>query len=251
METAQAQEVSTTTGFAVGNDLQPVQGRHCRLLHGYLHKTSNSLCGIKGYASLIAAGPEPSPKLAKYARKIIAEVEAMERVYRSVEEMAFPRRRKLEGGALKTAVRGAVLTVCELFPRLEVRTAIDSCGHLLLPVRDLELALTELLINSVEGKHGFPNRRSVRVNLRTKRTKNGRWTLVIADDGDGMALDFIPQAATPFVTTKESHLGIGLARVDTIMDMYGLAWSLRSREGLGTVVRLEVAQTGVSGSGRE
>ena len=62
-----------------------------------------------------------------------------------------------------------------------------------------------------------------------------------SDDGPGMALDLLAQAIDPFVTTRDGQLGIGLARVDTILDMYGLGWGLRSAPGLGTTVTLEVA----------
>ncbi len=49
-------------------------------------------------------------------------------------------------------------------------------------------------------------------------------------------------AANPFVTTKEGHHGVGLTRVDTLMEMYGLDWKLESEAGRGTSIRLEVAQ---------
>ncbi len=59
-----------------------------KLLNGYLHKTSNSLCGIKGYASLIAE-PETSIEQAmQWARKIVNEVERMEAIYHSVGILA-------------------------------------------------------------------------------------------------------------------------------------------------------------------
>ena len=46
----------------------------------------------------------------------------------------------------------------------------------------------------------------------------------------------------PFITTKEGHHGVGLTRVDTLMNMYGLGWSLESEEDLGTRVLLEVGE---------
>ena len=61
-----------------------------RLLRGYLHKSSNSLCGIKGYASLIAGGTVKTGRTTTWARKIIAEVERLEDIYHSVRDMAFP-----------------------------------------------------------------------------------------------------------------------------------------------------------------
>ena len=65
--------------------------RDRRLLRGYLHKTSNSLCGIKGYASLIAAPAVDDDPAVVWARKIISEVEKMEQIFRSVGDLTTPR----------------------------------------------------------------------------------------------------------------------------------------------------------------
>jgi len=37
-------------------------------------------------------------------------------------------------------------------------------------------------------------------------------------------------------------MGVGLTRVETLLDMYGLAWAMRSAPGVGTTVTLEVAK---------
>ena len=63
-----------------------------RLLVGYLHKTSNTLCGIKGYASLIADRERSGGEAGQWARKIILEVERMEDIFRSVGDLTRGRR---------------------------------------------------------------------------------------------------------------------------------------------------------------
>jgi C4-dicarboxylate-specific signal transduction histidine kinase len=61
-------------------------------------------------------------------------------------------------------------------------------------------------------------------------------------DGPGLPPSLLAHAADPFVTTKPDRLGIGLARVDTLMDMYALPWSLTNRAAGGALVTLEVAR---------
>ncbi len=51
-----------------------------KLLRAYLHKTSNSMCGIKGYASLIAKGESAEGSTGRWARKILAEIQQMEEI---------------------------------------------------------------------------------------------------------------------------------------------------------------------------
>ncbi len=212
-------------------------GRGRRLVHGYLHKTSNSLCGIKGYASLIAAGGEDL-RAAAWARKILDEVAQMELVYRSVQDIAFPPRPAGAGGDLAEAVRGAVAATQRRHPDLQARIALGPAGPLLLPARDLQLALEEILRNSAEAV--VPGARAAVVVV-TRRAGPRRVALCVTDSGPGLPNGLLAEAAEPFVTTKPGHLGIGLARVDTLMEMYELPWSLENAPGTGARVVLEVA----------
>jgi two-component system sensor histidine kinase PilS (NtrC family) len=213
-------------------------GRHGKLLHGYLHKTSNTLCGIKGYASLIADDTPPDGATGRWVRKIIAEVEQLEAIYRSVQDMAFAEPDRDGGADLDLTVQRAVARAVQRHPELEVERGPCRPGALLLPARDLELALVEILTNSAET--GAADR-PVRVTIRTVARGPESLALLLRDDGPGLRPGLLDEAAAPFVTTKAGHLGIGLARVDTLMDMYGLGWSLRSLPGLGTAVELAVA----------
>jgi len=242
MKAANAPQISNISAAQATSTGELKRDRRGSLLHGYLHKTSNSLCGIKGYASLIASDVAPQPKTQRWARKILAEVETMERIYRSVQEMAFPQRVEPMGNALGATVQSAATAMSLHFKCLALEVDVLSKGRLLLPARDLELIVSELLRNSAEGNGTINAPDVVRVWVRTTCSSRGRIVLVVQDDGPGMPPDLLSQATIPFVTTKEGHLGIGLARVDTIMDMYGLAWSLQSRSRWGTTVVLDVAE---------
>lgn len=212
-----------------------------RLLRGYLHKSSNSLCGIKGYASLIAGGQVGPARATSWARKIIAEVERLEDVYRSVREMAFPEPGHDHGGGqLASVAQDAVATAEARHPNLTVLHDGLCDGRLLLPSGDLLQVMSAILDNSAESRDG-----AVLATMEVT-VEDGRLLLSLSDDGPGMAYDLLAQAMDPFITTREGHLGIGLARVDTILDMHGLGWGLRSTPGRGTTVTLEVAAASVA-----
>ena len=76
----------------------------------------------------------------------------------------------------------------------------------------------------------------------TRTGPGGRLALRLRDDGPGIGAELLPQACDPFVTTKDGHLGVGLTRVQTLLEMYGLAWTLSSLPGKGTTATLEVAE---------
>ena len=211
-----------------------------RLLVGYLHKTSNTLCGIKGYASLIADRGTDEGEAGRWARKIIAEVERMEEIFRSVGDLTRGRQHPDIGVDLP----GLVSDVAGGFSRsrsgLNLRVGSIPEGELRLPVADLVLMISEILHNSSESSG------SEKINVITdiwgECHPDGRIFLIVRDEGVGMEQELVRQAASPFVTTKEGHHGVGLTRVDTLMDMYGLAWTLESEVGRGTCVSLEVAE---------
>lgn len=213
-----------------------VQGR---LLRGYLHKTSNSLCGIKGYASLIADESLKTNSAVHWARKIIAEVERMEEIFRSVGDLTGSRQIQDLEVNLGTVVTEVVRQCVRAFPNLEIFTGQIPRGDILLPAVDLALVLQEVLKNSSESVVNEGN--TIRVEMTAETLPTGRVALTIRDFGPGIAANLLAQVTDPFLTTKPGHLGIGLTRVETLVDMYGLAWALRSRPGQGTVVTIETA----------
>ncbi len=208
---------------------------------GYLHKTSNTLCGIKGYASLIADRDSDAGEAGQWARKIILEVERMEDIFRSVGDLTRGRRHPDSGVDLPLFVEETTSAIAAHQGGLDLRLAVIPAGELKLPVADLALMLKEILNNCSES--AGPSSRNVEVEISGVTAPEGRIFLDIRDNGRGMEKELVAQASCPFVTTKEGHHGVGLTRVDTLMDMYGLAWSLESEEGLGTRVLLEVAET--------
>ena len=152
--------------------------------------------------------------------------------------MAFPEQKQSAGADLETTIRRAVTAAERKHRNLCVSCSAGPPGDLLLPAHDLELALAEILANCAESD---TDTAAVRVTIRTLTREDRKLALLVRDDGPGLRPGLIDEAADPFVTTKPGHLGIGLARVDTLMDMYGLNWTLRSLPSMGTAIELTVA----------
>ncbi|MEN8005384.1 MAG: HAMP domain-containing sensor histidine kinase [Candidatus Krumholzibacteriota bacterium] len=211
-----------------------------RLLVGYLHKTSNTLCGIKGYASLIADREAGAGQAGRWARKIIAEVERMEEIFRSVGDLTRGRQNPDVGVDLPGLVHDVAKEIARNGWGLDLQVGDIPAGELKLPVADLVLMLSEILNNCAESRASDSDRVSAAIH--GERDRDGRVFLKVKDDGCGMDDGLLAQATSPFVTNKEGHHGVGLTRVDTLMEMYGLAWTLESQAGRGTNIRLEVAE---------
>lgn len=211
-----------------------------RLLRGTLHKTSNSLCGIKGYASLIARQADGGGDEAAWAAKIIREVERMEAVFRAVGDLTH--RAAETGGVLglDTVLERAALETAARHPGMVLRIRGAAPLPTALPAADLQLVLRELLDNAAEGGDGTHG--AGRVDITVDSEPTGNTVLRIRDDGPGMADTVLARAMDPFVGTKDEQPGVGLTRVGTLMEMHGLAWHLYSVAGSGTTVTLEVVR---------
>ncbi len=207
-----------------------------RLLRGYLHKTSNSLCGIKGYAGLIAADDPTEDRSGRWARKILSEIERLEDLLRNVGDLTVRRSPFTGGRNLPGVLDQAIAEIRNEFPGLTavVRSLPDA--ELLLPDADLALGLKEILRNCAQA------RPRVLVEITGQVEITGRVTLRLEDNGPGMEPELLKMAADPFVTTRDGRHGVGLTRLDTLCEMHGLAWTLASHPGTGTTVTLEVAR---------
>ena len=209
------------------------------LLRGTLHKTSNGLCGIKGYASLLAFPERSDEDSRHWALRILDEVNRLEEIFRSVAALTPEPRTPEAGVDVAPMVRDLARSVFEHCEDIDLVVEDLPSGEVAMPVADLRMVLTEIFNNARECRGD--QRETVQVTIGSEVDDSGLMTILVSDDGPGMPGKLAERAIEPFVTTREGHLGVGLTRVATLMDMYGLEWELDNREDRGVTVRLQLA----------
>jgi two-component system, NtrC family, sensor histidine kinase HydH len=95
-------------------------------------------------------------------------------------------------------------------------------------------ALASVIANAIEA---MPDGGSLRLEFQFE-TRLRRVVLVVTDAGPGMSPTELDLVFKPYYTTKRDGLGLGMALVKRIMERFGGAISLNSREGEGTQVSL-------------
>jgi len=189
--------------------------------------------------------------LAKSVKTIVEQVDAMKRLVNDFRDYARLPAAQLEAVDLNELVDG-VLHLYESSPipiRLELEAGIPA---VLGDPQQLRQVLHNLLQNgldattlkleeAVHSPHGLAADATELV-VRTQFTVNsGRVRLIILDQGGGFPEHILKRAFEPYVTTKRSGTGLGLAVVKKIADDHGGRIEISNRMSGASVLGAQVS----------
>ena len=98
-------------------------------------------------------------------------------------------------------------------------------------MRDLSMHVLDIAQNSIKAKAKL-------VTVSFVRDENGRLTFSVADDGCGMAPDFLARVTDPFTTSRTTRkVGLGIPMLKQSAEMCGGEFGIESEVGAGTTVR--------------
>jgi two-component system sensor histidine kinase HydH len=197
---------------------------------GIAHELRNPMAVIMGYSKLLLKDLDETDRRRETVQAIINEIDTMNRVME--ELLRFSKSEPInksdvdvakmtDSAVSETARPGSVLVV----------------GAARLPVKGDETLLKQAVKNLVNNALDAGD--SVRVDIREGEAGGKRGVLVeVSDNGKGMSQDEIKKIFSPFYTTKESGLGIGLSLVQKIALAHGAPVEVSSKEGKGSTFRL-------------
>lgn len=199
------------------------------------HGLRNPLATIRTSAELaLEAEPE---RVRKNLGDIITQVDRLSRWVRELLLFARPLSDEREGVALAEVVDEVLHAFAQQIERAHIELVWTPPAGLP-PVNGhhslITQALNSILANAIEAMS-----KGGRLTVAIRRDeRGGGQVLTVADTGAGMSEKQLAFAFKPFYTTKGGGLGVGLALAKRIMERFGGAISLESREKQGTEVRL-------------
>lgn len=204
------------------------------------HEINNPLSGILTYAKLLRkwldrgeAGPDKRKDALECLDLIASESRRCGDLVKNLLNFSRTPPMNLQTTELNTVVERSVRLVhhqCELNG---IRLQFDSDPDLPLVHCDpaqIEQVLLALMMNALDA---MPRGGNLWISTRLADSA-GHVELAVKDDGMGIPADVLPQIFEPFLTTKESGVGLGLAISHGIIERHNGRIDVTSELGRGT-----------------
>lgn len=142
---------------------------------------------------------------------------------------------KREKVLLNELVSEAIKHIAEDFQKLNISLKMDLSAlpiHRELDPKKMIMAINNILVNSMESikEDGV-------VYVRTDY-KDGKASLMISDNGDGISRNDMKKIFQPYFTTKPKGMGLGLANTEQILNAHNIEMDIQSEVGKGSTFTL-------------
>jgi signal transduction histidine kinase len=124
------------------------------------------------------------------------------------------------------------------YPGIEFDTGHTAAITVKMEKRYLSQILTNLIINGIDAMNG-KGYMEIRTDL-VKKRESRYCRLSIKDTGQGISAEEGAEIFTPYFTTKESGIGLGLPIVERIVSDHGGTIWFNSAVGLGTTFFIDL-----------
>lgn len=208
---------------------------------GIAHEIRNPLMAIKLLVQAAADRPDGPALRPRDFQVLEEEIARLEQIVAGFLDFARPPRPEPRPVDVAEAAQQAVDAVR---PRAElqgVKLAVETDGGPVVASADpnqLRQVVLNLLINALDAQ---PRGGEVRVGVRLERRGGGSHLLLtVTDAGPGVAPGVADRIFEPFVSTKESGLGLGLSICRRIAETHGGTLTAADRPGGGAVFTLRL-----------
>lgn len=190
---------------------------------GLAHELNQPLTAIVSYSQAAARLlDEPEPDLSRVRHAVNASVHQAGRAAQIITRLREWVRRAPSQVRATDLVQAAqnVLTLCHAdLRRLDIRvvTHVPPVASVQADPVHLEQIILNLLRNAIDALERTPD---AQVTL-VVEAEGGEWTLTVRDNGPGVAPEVLGRLFTPFTTSKDGGLGLGLSLSQTLAQGMG------------------------------
>jgi two-component system sensor histidine kinase PilS (NtrC family) len=212
-----------------------------RVAAGIAHEIRNPLAAMRGSIQVLRAETDGDSAQAELMEIILRESDRLNGIITDFLTYARPRQVSLAETDLREPLRETFTllrhspetrphhVIEEDYPTEPVIAAVDAAG--------LRQVFWNLARNALQA---MAEGGTLRVEL--SRTETGRVRIGFADTGQGMSPEQVERLFEPFSSSRTGGTGLGLSIAYQIVRDHGGTINVRSREGHGTTIIIELPQ---------
>ncbi len=199
------------------------------------HEIRNPLFAIAGFANSLLRSSGIDESAREKVAIILQESNRLDAILKSIINFSRPTQATPGEVDLNHMVRQTLDLMRVGMDKQGIDMLAETAASLPKARGDTELlkqCLVNLLKNSMEA---MPQGGRITV---TTGMRQGNVFLAVADTGQGIPKENLPQVFNPFFSTRDKGSGLGLAMTKKILDDLGGSVDIKSEEGQGTTVTL-------------
>ncbi len=210
------------------------------IVHQIRTPLSSVHLGVESVRSSAALDPALRPRL----DVALEQLGRLDRLLSSIRDFSRPRRLEARPIDLRTIFSEALAAVESSLQAPRTSVTVEVRPDPLRIVADPEClaeAIQNLIVNAVEAR---PGGGVISLSAAPSRLRRGWVRIRVLDHGLGIPPFLLERVFQPFFTTKRTGTGLGLPIVKNIVELHGGFISLRSGEGRGTTVTIDLPSGG-------
>jgi two-component system sensor histidine kinase PilS (NtrC family) len=210
-----------------------------RVAAGIAHEIRNPLASMRGSIQVLRSEIQADPGQAELMEIVLRESDRLNRIITDFLTYARPRTPMLDEIDLREPLRETFTLLRhspeirdghqleEVLPEEPVRTLADAAS-----IKQVFWNLARNALNAM------PEGGTLRVEMRD--VEDGRIRITFQDTGRGMSPEQVERLFEPFSSSTTGGTGLGLSIVYQIVRDHGGTINVRSREGHGTTITVEL-----------
>lgn len=207
-----------------------------KLAAGLAHEIRNPLTSVIGFVYLMKQNVKHSSDM-RYLDIIDQELMTLNKLVSQFVLMAKPSNPQIRTCNLKSLILDTVALMQSqaILKSITLETRLpEEALEVKIDAQQIKQVLVNLIQNAIEAMH---NQGVIRVML---HRKEDHAVIRIIDEGEGISNEHLKQILTPFFTTKEEGLGLGLSISYRMIESHKGKMEISSKPGVGTTFTVQL-----------
>ncbi|ALC91494.1 sporulation kinase [Bacillus sp. FJAT-18017] len=208
-----------------------------QLAAGVAHEIRNPLTSLKGFSKLLSNNTDIE-KQRQYLDIIRGELDRIDMIVNEFMSLAKPQAVQYVKAGITSIIQSTIniLQPQAVLHNVEIKTKFPSRDiELLCSPNQLKQVFVNFLKNAIEAIPDGGN-----VYIEVEHLKPSLVQITFTDEGIGIAPEIVGYLGTPFYTTKDKGIGLGLTVSNKIIQEHNGKMSIESQAGIGTTISIEL-----------